>query len=51
MKMDPRERVFREAAEIERKMREEEEREREENPLSAFSTTQLKAELRRRKRR
>lgn len=41
---------YREQAEIERRMREKEEREENENPLLRFSTTQLKAELRRRKR-
>lgn len=40
----------RENADIMRKLREEDERERIQNPLSEYSTTQLKAELRRRKR-
>lgn len=40
----------RENADIMRKLREEDERERIQNPLSAYSSTQLKAELRRRKR-
>lgn len=40
----------RENADIARKLREEDERERIQNPLLVYSTTQLKAELRRRKR-
>lgn len=43
------EQMMREAAEIEMKMQEEEEKEAEMNPLTEFSTTELKAELRRRK--
>lgn len=43
------EQMMREAAEIEMKMQEEEEKEAEMNPLMRFSTTELKAELRRRK--
>lgn len=40
----------RESADIIRELREEDERERIQNQLSAYSSTQLKAELRRRKR-
>lgn len=40
----------RENADIMRKLQEEDERERIQNPLLVYSTTQLKAELRRRKR-
>ena len=43
------EQMMRAAAEIEMKMQEEEEKEAEMNPLMRFSTTELKAELRRRK--
>ncbi|WP_434793116.1 hypothetical protein TPDSL_23060 [Terrisporobacter petrolearius] len=49
--LDSRKELFRKFAEEEMRIKEEREKEIEQNPLTAYSTTELKKELRRRKRK